>query len=95
LHTTMVHCAVEPRCPATVPDGRLPGVVAPGCRAPGGAIAAAALAYDFGGDCGIYDVGTVEHARRCGLGTALTTAQLHDALARDRPSTVTVAVTRA
>jgi hypothetical protein len=47
-----------------------------------GAIAAAALAYDFGGDCGIYNVGTVEHARRRGLGTALTTAQLYDALAR-------------
>lgn len=45
-------------------------------------IVAAALAYDFGDDCGIYNVGTVERARRRGLGTALTTAQVHDA--RDR-----------
>jgi GNAT superfamily N-acetyltransferase len=47
-----------------------------------GEIVAAALAYDFGDDCGIYNVSTVERARRRGLGTALTTAQVHDALAR-------------
>jgi ribosomal protein S18 acetylase RimI-like enzyme len=44
--------------------------------------AAAALAFDRGGDCGIYNVGTVEHARRRGLGTALTALLLHDARAR-------------
>lgn len=44
--------------------------------------AAAALAFDHDGDCGIYNVGTVEHARRRGLGTALTALQLHDAQAR-------------
>jgi hypothetical protein len=43
---------------------------------------AAALAYDFGDDCGIYNVGTVEKARRRGLATALTAAQLYDARAR-------------
>ena len=43
---------------------------------------ATAMAYDFGGDCGIYDVGTLEHARRRGLGTALTAIQVHDALTR-------------
>ena len=48
----------------------------------GGEIVAAALAYDFGDDCGIYNVGTAERARRRGLGTALTTAQVHDARAR-------------
>jgi GNAT superfamily N-acetyltransferase len=48
----------------------------------GGELVAAALAYDFSGDCGIYNVGTVEKARRRGLGTALTAAQAHDA--RDR-----------
>jgi GNAT superfamily N-acetyltransferase len=47
-----------------------------------GEMAAAALAYDFGGDCGIYNVGTVEKARRRGLGAALTAAQVYDA--RDR-----------
>ena len=47
-----------------------------------GEIVAAALAYDFGDDCGIYNVGTVERVRRRGLGTALTTAQVHDARAR-------------
>ena len=43
---------------------------------------AVALAFDLGSDCGIYNVGTLEHARRRGLGTALTTIALHDA--RDR-----------
>jgi ribosomal protein S18 acetylase RimI-like enzyme len=43
---------------------------------------AAGMAYDFGGDCGIYNVGTLEHARRRGLGTALTALLVHDALAR-------------
>ena len=33
---------------------------------------ATALAFDLDGDCGIYNVGTLEHARRRGLGTALT-----------------------
>jgi ribosomal protein S18 acetylase RimI-like enzyme len=43
---------------------------------------ATALAFDHDGDCGIYNVTTLEHARRRGLGTALTLLQLHDALAR-------------
>jgi GNAT superfamily N-acetyltransferase len=47
-----------------------------------GEMVAAALAYDFADDCGIYNVGTAEKARRRGLGTALTAAQVHDA--RDR-----------
>ena len=47
-----------------------------------GEMVAAALAYDFGDDTGIYNVGTVERARRRGLGTALTAAQVHDARAR-------------
>jgi ribosomal protein S18 acetylase RimI-like enzyme len=48
----------------------------------GGEEVATALAFDHGGDCGIYNVGTLERARRRGLGTALTALQLHDALAR-------------
>jgi GNAT superfamily N-acetyltransferase len=43
---------------------------------------AAALAFDGDGDCGIYNVETLEHARRRGLGTALTALQVHDARAR-------------
>jgi ribosomal protein S18 acetylase RimI-like enzyme len=43
---------------------------------------AAAMAFDFDGDCGIYNVGTLEHARRRGLGTALTALLVHDARAR-------------
>jgi ribosomal protein S18 acetylase RimI-like enzyme len=48
----------------------------------GGEDVAAALAFDHDDDCGIYNVGTVERARRRGLGTALTGLQLHDARAR-------------
>jgi ribosomal protein S18 acetylase RimI-like enzyme len=43
---------------------------------------ATATALDHEGDCGIYNVATLEHARRRGLGTALTALQLHDAAAR-------------
>jgi ribosomal protein S18 acetylase RimI-like enzyme len=43
---------------------------------------ATAMAFDREGDCGIYNLGTLEHARRRGLGTALTALHLHDALAR-------------
>jgi GNAT superfamily N-acetyltransferase len=47
-----------------------------------GEIVSAALAYDHDTDCGIYNVETTPRARRRGLGTALTAAQLHDAAAR-------------
>jgi ribosomal protein S18 acetylase RimI-like enzyme len=45
---------------------------------------ATALAFDHDGDCGLYNVATLEHARRRGLGTALTVLQLH--AARERGS---------
>jgi len=48
----------------------------------GGANAAAAMAYDFGGDRGIYNVGTLESFRRRGLATAVTALLVHHALAR-------------
>jgi GNAT superfamily N-acetyltransferase len=68
------------------PDGLLSGadhssfhlVVA--CR--GGEPVASAMAYDHDGDCAVFNVTTLEHARRRGLGTALVALQLHDA--RDR-----------
>jgi ribosomal protein S18 acetylase RimI-like enzyme len=43
---------------------------------------ATGMAFDFRGDCGIYNVGTLEHARRQGLGTAITALLVHDAAAR-------------
>ena len=43
---------------------------------------ATAMAFDRDGDCGIYNVTTLERARRLGLGTALTVAHVQDALAR-------------
>jgi ribosomal protein S18 acetylase RimI-like enzyme len=43
---------------------------------------AAAMAFDLGTDCGIYNVGTLEHARRRGLATALTVAHLYDSIDR-------------
>jgi GNAT superfamily N-acetyltransferase len=46
-----------------------------------GETVATALAFDADGDRGIYNVATLEHARRRGLGTALTAALVHDALA--------------
>jgi GNAT superfamily N-acetyltransferase len=45
---------------------------------------ATALGFDAGDDIGIFNVSTVEGARRRGLGTALTARLAHDALARGR-----------
>jgi GNAT superfamily N-acetyltransferase len=47
-----------------------------------GEAVAAAIALDFDGDCGIYNIGTLEQARRRGLGTAVTALHLHQARAR-------------
>jgi ribosomal protein S18 acetylase RimI-like enzyme len=48
----------------------------------GGENVATAMAFDYGSDWGIYNVGTLEHARRRGLGTALTALHVHDARGR-------------
>jgi ribosomal protein S18 acetylase RimI-like enzyme len=48
----------------------------------GGETVAAAMAYDVDGDCGIYNVATRTHARRRGLGTAVTALHLYRARAR-------------
>jgi len=47
-----------------------------------GEVAATALGFDRDGDRGIFNVSTVEHARRRGLGTALTARLAHEAAAR-------------
>ena len=47
-----------------------------------GKIVATAIAFDHAGDCGIYNMSTIEAARRKGLGTALTAGHLHDAFER-------------
>ena len=47
-----------------------------------GELASVALAFDHRGDCGLYNVGTVEHLRRRGIATALTALQLHEARTR-------------
>lgn len=41
-----------------------------------------AYGFDLDGNCGVYNVSTLEHARRRGIGTALTALALHDAAAR-------------
>lgn len=41
-----------------------------------------AIAFDHDGDCGIFNMSTLERARRQGLGTALTARHVHDAVAR-------------
>lgn len=43
---------------------------------------AAAMAFDCERDCGIYNMGTLEHARRRGIATGLLSKHLHDARAR-------------
>jgi ribosomal protein S18 acetylase RimI-like enzyme len=43
---------------------------------------ATAMAFHHDGDCGIFNVSTLEAARRRGLGTALTARHVHDAASR-------------
>ena len=47
-----------------------------------GDVAATALAFDHDGDCGLFNVSTVEAMRRRGLGTALTARLVRDAADR-------------
>src|SRR3954453_9630471 len=69
-----------------VPDGLLEGVDGDAFHVLiatlDGEDVATAIAYDHGGDCGIFNMGTLPSARRRGLGTALAT--LHAHRARDR-----------
>jgi predicted GNAT family acetyltransferase len=41
-----------------------------------------AITLDHEGDCGVYDVATLERARKRGLATALIAIHLRDAIAR-------------
>jgi GNAT superfamily N-acetyltransferase len=43
---------------------------------------ATAIAFDHDGDCGVFNVSTLEAVRRRGLGTALTARHVHDAAER-------------
>ena len=43
---------------------------------------ATAMAFDHEGDCGVFNVTTLETARRRGLGTALTSRHVQEAVAR-------------
>ncbi|MFL5895495.1 MAG: GNAT family N-acetyltransferase [Thermoleophilaceae bacterium] len=69
-----------------VPDGLLAGVDARGfdvrVASIDGEEVATALAYDHDGDCGIYNVGTLPHARRRGLATALSALLVNEAAER-------------
>jgi ribosomal protein S18 acetylase RimI-like enzyme len=47
-----------------------------------GEVVAAGLSFDAGDDCGIYNVWTLEQARRRGLGSAITARLVHDAAER-------------
>ncbi|HSS34172.1 MAG TPA: GNAT family N-acetyltransferase [Solirubrobacterales bacterium] len=49
-----------------------------------GETVATGLAFDHHGDCGIFNVSTMEPARRRGIGTAVTARLLRDAQARGR-----------
>jgi ribosomal protein S18 acetylase RimI-like enzyme len=69
-----------------VPDGLLDGVDDDAFRVLvarlDGENVATAIACDHEGDCGIFNTGTLPHARRRGLGAALTALHLHDARGR-------------
>jgi GNAT superfamily N-acetyltransferase len=48
----------------------------------GGENLATAIAFDHDGDCGVFNMSTIETARRRGLGTALTARHVLDAAER-------------
>jgi GNAT superfamily N-acetyltransferase len=69
-----------------VPDGLLggtdPSVFHVLMARHGGENVATAIAFDHDGDCGVFNVSTLEAARRRGLGAAITARLLHDAVGR-------------
>ena len=71
---------------ADLPAGLLAGVDADAFHVVVGRldseVVAAGISYDHGGECGIYNVVTQEHARRRGIGTAVTAALVREACER-------------
>ena len=69
-----------------LPDGLLSGADPAAFHVLSGRLAgenvATAMAFDHDGDCGVFNVATLEAARRRGLGTALTERLLRDAVER-------------
>jgi ribosomal protein S18 acetylase RimI-like enzyme len=77
-----LHLLVLDGAPPGLLEGVDPSVFSPRVARLDGEDVAAALGFDFGDDRGIYNVGTLPHARRRGLGTALTALLLHEAADR-------------
>jgi ribosomal protein S18 acetylase RimI-like enzyme len=73
---------VRDGAPPGLLDGVDPDVFHPLIARLRGEDVAAGLAFDLDDDCGIYNVGTLPHARRRGVGTAVTALLVHDAAAR-------------
>jgi ribosomal protein S18 acetylase RimI-like enzyme len=76
----------EHRRLAELPDGLLAGLGADDflvrVAVVDGETVGTAIAYDHGGDCGIYNVVTRSHARRRGIGTSMTALLVHEARER-------------
>jgi GNAT superfamily N-acetyltransferase len=68
--------------PAGLLGGAAPGAFSVLVARRSGEDLATAMAFDHDGDCGVFNVHTVEAARRQGIGTALTARHLIDARAR-------------
>jgi GNAT superfamily N-acetyltransferase len=72
----------EPGVPPGLLDGVDPCAFRVRLAALDGELVASALSLERDDDCGIFNVGTVEHARRRGIGTAITARLVQDAAAR-------------
>jgi ribosomal protein S18 acetylase RimI-like enzyme len=68
--------------PAGLLSGADPGAFHTLAARLAGEAIATAIAFDRDADCGIYNMSTLEAARRRGIGTALTARHVHDAAAR-------------
>jgi ribosomal protein S18 acetylase RimI-like enzyme len=80
--STYLRFLVRDGAPEGLLEGVAPGVFHPLIALLHGEDVAAGLAFDHGTDCGIYNVGTLPHARRRSLGPALTAFLVQAAAAR-------------